>query len=125
MSKLEKIMNQDLSYNEDGKKAFHSEGKRVLKLLAEKMGLGKSDYDLRSSLGGIAVSGDVILHTDNVYVSLSQTGLSNHKFMYRTCNGRKDYSGHQNNWQGIDALSDEEIDGFAKKLLRLAVAKSK
>lgn len=119
MSKLAEIMKQDLSYNETGKKEFHNEGKRVLKLLAEKMGLSNNDYNLQSALGGIAVSGDVILHTDDLYVNISQIQRSNPKFLYRTCNNRKDYSGHENNWEEIDSLSDEKIDEFSKKLMQL------
>ena len=54
-----------LSYNERNKREFHRLGKKVLKEIATRMGLtpGK-DCDVSSNLGGIAVSGEITLHSD-------------------------------------------------------------
>jgi hypothetical protein len=118
LTKIEKILSDDLSYNESGKKAFHSEGKRLLKLLAAEMGLQPADYNISSSLGGIAVPGDVILHTDHLYISVSQRCKHNHTaILYRTCSGRKDYCGHHNCYANITSLSPQNLPAFAVLLV--------
>lgn len=55
-----------ISYNDDAKRQFASKGKKVLKALAEFMGLVKGTYDIRWNPGGIAVSGDIILHGESI-----------------------------------------------------------
>ena len=82
-------------------------GKKILKQLAKELGLVEGEYDLRVNKGGCAVSGDVYLHSDHFYVNLSQTCLGpDWGFMWRLCNGRKDYTGGQNRWAAWDNLLD-------------------
>ena len=118
MSKLAKMTSVDIVYNVAGKDMFHREAKKALKSLAEKLGLSKSDYDLRSNKAGPAVSGEVTLHTDKIYVQISG-GMFSDKLsvMYRTCKGRKDYSGGSNNFTSVEEM---EKSSFAEKLKTMA-----
>ena len=108
-----------ISYNEEAKHQFATQGKKVLKAIAESMGLVKGTYDIRWNPGGPAVSGEVTLHGESIYVQLSQTCLGlDYGFMYRSCKGRKDYTGGTNRWAKWDELLD--LDKFAKKLVEVA-----
>jgi len=122
MNTLLKLKNKDLSYNADGKKQFHNSGKRQLRKLArEQLGLKDSEFEVRSCLGGIAVAGEVILHTDKFYLQIHESFLGNDglKVMYRTCNGRKDYTGGQNMYVSLEHLFTPE---FAAKLRKMQAA---
>ena len=83
-----------VAYDVAAKRAFHSHCRRQLRLLADALGLPPDRFDLRSNQAGIAVSGEITLHADNLYVQASQpftradTGI-----LFRTCEGRKDYVG--------------------------------
>lgn len=70
----------------DVKAAFHTAARAFLK------GLGIPG-DIRSNKGGPAVSGEVTLHGDSVYIQLS---ADSEWFFFRTCKGRKDYTGGRN-----------------------------
>jgi hypothetical protein len=85
---------------------FHRLGKRVLKAVAEEMGLQSGSFDIRSNLGGVAVSGEIILHGESIYIVFSQGGMGTQDFMYRKCSGRKDYTGMANHWMDYDNLAD-------------------
>ena len=119
MSKvLTKVMSNSLSYTSAPKETFHREGKKVLRALAKSMGLEAGSYDIRSNKAGIAVSGEVTLHGENIYVQLSQPCYgSGNEILYRTCNGRKDYSGNTNNFAAVSEL--EDINAFACRLINL------
>ena len=97
-------------YSEDAhcaKQAFHAEGKRFLKKVADALGLEKDSYDVRSNQGGMAVSGEVTLHSDTLYVQLYESATSRGvSVLYRSCASRKDYSGGQNHFIQADALRD-------------------
>lgn len=102
------------SYDESNKNRFHRDAKAVCREIADRMGLEKGEYEVRSNKGGIAVSGEVTLHTDGVYFQLSQSVMAGLEIMYRKCNGRKDYSGGRNRWMKFAALND--LDKVAKTL---------
>jgi hypothetical protein len=89
------------------KAEFHSKGKQVLRAIAKEMGLESGTYDVRSNLGGVAVSGEVALHGEHIYIQFSQScaGLQD-RFMYRACEGRKDYCGRKNHWMLWEDLYD-------------------
>ena len=100
------------AYDEAGmeaKKAFHRAGKAFLTGIAKALGLGSSLYDLRSNAGGMAVSGEVTLHTDELYLQLSESctkpGIS---LMYRSCTSRKDYCGHRNHFISAQDLRQKD-----------------
>jgi hypothetical protein len=86
------------------KQDFHRTGRRVLKAIATQMGLPEGSYDIRSNLGGIAVSGEITLHGENIYIKFSQSTMDGNQFFYRKCNGRKDYSGERNHWMKYEDL---------------------
>ena len=74
------------------KKEFTRAGRKFFKAVADKLNLvNKKDYDLRYNAGGIAGSGDVVLHTDHFYLHLNDFG-----FYWRKVAGRKDYRGEWN-----------------------------
>ena len=73
------------------KNQFHIAGRNRMRELANTLGYTKGEYEVRSCKGGMAVSGEVILHTEDVYVCVG------HNFAYfRSCAGRKDYTGGPN-----------------------------
>jgi hypothetical protein len=80
-------------------------GARIARELAKALGLQPGSFDVRTNPAGQAVSGDVHLHGEWAYVSLSQTCLGpDFGFMWRLCRGRKDYAGHANQWAKWDEL---------------------
>ncbi|WOB06491.1 hypothetical protein [Piscinibacter gummiphilus] len=104
------------------KRALHAKGKVWLHKLACDLGLDTSEYDVRNNLGGIAVSGEVTLHSDTLYVQLSEHcfgGRAGVSVLYRTCSGRKDYCGHQNNTTTMSAVA-ADYEGFVARLRRMA-----
>lgn len=116
------LLGGDVSYDAWRKQAFHRAGKRLLKRIADQLGLTKGLYDLRSNLGGIAVSGEVTLHTDTLYLQLSQGVLwrGEGMILFRRCNGSKDYSGHANHFMLVERLLEEKAaDRFITTLKTL------
>jgi hypothetical protein len=89
----QKVRNLNMSYNDVNKTYFHRVGKKVMKEIANLMGFNPSDYEIRSNKGGIAVSGEVILHHNKIYIQFSENGI-----LFRKCNGMTDYCGERNNW---------------------------
>lgn len=88
---------------------FHRHGKALLKQIAKDMGYSKDSYDLRSNKGGIAVSGEITLHTDDLYVQFSCSAFgSDLQIMYRRCQHRRDYTGLRNHFLPFRALRDYE-----------------
>ena len=84
---------------------YHALGKRVLKAVAAELGLQSGSYDIRSNLGGTAVAGEITLHTDRIYIQLCEA-MNGLEVLYRSCVGRKDYSGGGNHWMRYDDLLD-------------------
>lgn len=99
------VTTTDLSYNDEGKQKFHLIGRLALNEIATKMELVPGTFEIRSNKGGIAVSGEVTLHADNVYIQLSQGSFPG-RFMYRHCKGQKDYTGGRNRWMEFKDLLD-------------------
>lgn len=118
---LATIMAQNLSYNADGKAKFHAEGRKALKRVAAKLGLLPSTFDIRSNQGGIAVSGEVTLHSDHLYIQLYQSCMGpGYEILYRTCKGRKDYTGGPNNQAPIDYLEQNFFIAKLKSMIPTA-----
>ena len=88
-----------VAYDAAAKKRFHRDAKTLLRRVVKVLGLRPAEYELRSNEGGVAVSGEIILHTERLYVQISQAwGLNLPLVMYRACNGRDDYTGRANRW---------------------------
>ena len=93
------------SYDADRKRLFHSQARRRLLELAAALGLAPDEYDLRSNDGGIAVSGEITLHGDRLYVQVSQPATgSDTGILFRSCEGRRDYTGGRNHFASLDLL---------------------
>jgi len=101
------------SYHFDNKRKFLRGAAAILRDLAGRMGFEESDYDLRTNQAGIAVSGEVTLHTDGLYVQFGQCGIHD-RFMYRGCKGRDDFTGLDNRWMSWSFLAD--LDEAAAEL---------
>ncbi len=97
------------------KAEFLRTGKRILKTLAtEYLKLPPGTFDLRTNPAGPAVSGDVILHGEHVYVQFEQSAMTR-CFLWRTCKERRDYTGGPNHWSQWDDLLD--LEQFAEDIL--------
>ena len=118
------------AYSDAGQMAkdtLHSAGKSFLRTLADDLGLTKGSYDVRSSLGGVAVAGEVTLHGESIYVQLSDTfsGHAGVRILYRSCNGRKDCCGHRNHYITMARLQEGAYGQFVaqcKTLIERATA---
>lgn len=95
MNKLRIIheLARQAGYNEQGKAQYKTLAMKLLRRVAKELALPKGTYDLRFNPGGIAVAGDATLHHEKFYLTVNETGV-----MYRTCKGRKDYTGGANCW---------------------------
>jgi hypothetical protein len=99
------LAHRGVAYDERAKKLFHFDGRKALRALADALGLSDESYDIRSNRGGIAVSGEVTLHGENIYVQLSLGCMgAGREVMFRKVAGRKDYVGDRNNWASVHEL---------------------
>jgi hypothetical protein len=95
------------AYDAKHKTAFHRTARTRLKALADAMGWRADSYDLRSNLAGIAVSGEITLHHDAVYIQVSQSALGGtHGILIRSCAGRRDTTGGPNHHAPLALLDD-------------------
>ena len=110
---FESVLTRNCSYNDAQKKEWH----RVVKLLLKDLRpylqreYGASDT-IRSNKAGIAVSGEVTLHFERLYIQVSQPAGNYMKngVLYRSCNGLKDYTGGPNNFaQVFDLLNPQHF----------------
>ena len=95
------------AYDEAQKRSFHATGRKRLNALAAALDFKTSAYDVRSNRGGVAVSGEVTLHGEHLYVQICQpaTGWDS-RILIRTCEGRKDYTGGVNHFAPLSWLDD-------------------
>lgn len=122
---LAKMASPINSYSAAGhiKKAkMHSSGRAFLRRLAADLGLAAGTFDIRSNQGGIAVSGEVTLHGEAIYVQISEwySAKGGASVLYRSCKGRKDYSGGQNNSTTMKRVGDN-YPGFVAQCKRVMV----
>jgi hypothetical protein len=97
---------KSVAYDAEAKRLFHSRAKSQLRRIATALGLEPGSYDLRSNQAGIAVSGEITLHGDHLYVQVSQSAMGYHSgILFRTCKGRKDFVGGPNNFASLDLLN--------------------
>lgn len=105
-----------------GKQFFHTEGKKFLTQVAKAVGIPAGTFEIRSNKAGPAVSGEVTLHSDTLYVQLSESythdGIS---ILFRVCRGRQDYSGGQNHFTTLRHLfnSPQLLERFIETLKQL------
>ena len=103
------------------KNKFHRLAKAVAKSVAKALGFDKGTYSIRSNAGGRLVSGEVILHSESLYIEFSVDYLYR-QFLYRTCKGTTDYTGGRNHWMEYWTLGDEWDEAIAEfhRLIDLA-----
>jgi hypothetical protein len=80
-------------YHEENKASFKKQSMAALRAIAKELRLDSNDYSIRYNAGGIAVSGEAILHHNLFYLQISDGGI-----YWRTCKGQKDYTGGSNCW---------------------------
>jgi hypothetical protein len=103
----EKFWLTGCSYNPTHKGSWHHEARTRMRRLAKELGLERGTYDIRSNMAGIAVSGEVTLHGEDIYVQVSQSsGGPRMGILFRPCDGRKDYTGGINHFSSIHMLED-------------------
>lgn len=110
----------------NAKDAFHREGRTALRALADALHLDDNSYDLRSNKGGVAVSGEITLHSDNLYVQLSLPGYERGGcLMFRRCAGRHDYCGERNHFAAFKLLlAPDKLATKIRQELRLPASAS-
>ncbi len=93
------------AFDGEQKKKFHRQTRTALRALAKELRFSKSLYDLRSNEGGIAVSGEITLHHERVYIQVSQpaTGADS-GVLIRACGGRRDYTGGRSHFATLSLL---------------------
>ena len=93
------------------KTLFHRLGKVLLRFMALDLGYAPGTFAVRNHFAGKAVSGDITLHTDELYVQFSQgrAGNGSQDMLYRTCQGRKDCTGGQNHFLPFAVLEDYRL----------------
>lgn len=109
--KVPSILLQDrFSYTDHFRKEeLHRQGRTFLRALAKRLGLDPKEYEVRSNKAGIAVSGEITLHAENLYVEVCESAMSRGiSMMFRTCKGRRDYTGGPNNFDRLSAWVDPE-----------------
>ena len=80
---------QSSAYDDTQKRCFHTTGLKRLRTLAKAIGFASGSFDVRSNHGGIAVSGEVTLHHEQIYVQVSQPATrADTGILIRTCKGR-------------------------------------
>lgn len=110
-----KLAKKRICYNPGAKKDFHLWSEYYLRLIADKLGLRPGEYKLGHCNGGDAVSGEIILHSDKLYVQFYQ-GTETNSFLWRKCNGMSDYTGETNQWMRWDSLKN--IDSVVKTMAK-------
>jgi hypothetical protein len=100
------VKGRDFSYTYKEKQSFHLRGRTFLKNLAKDLQL--TDFEIRSIKGGIAVPGEIVLHSKGLYVMVFQNPIGNkHSILFRSTKGPKDYTGGQNFYVLIQAFADD------------------
>ena len=101
-----------VAYNSAWKHEFKLAARHFLRNLAKQIvpfGNGPFEYEIRWNEGGIAVSGEAVLHMDDIYVQVSQSLFTGRPdVLYRSCRSSTDYGGNQNNTVDFRALTAEE-----------------
>jgi hypothetical protein len=95
------------AYDPKVKRRFHTAARSRLRQLATTLCFGPGSFDLRSNLGGIAVSDEITLHHDTVYIQVCQPASgADSGILIRTCQGRRDNAGGRNCRAPVRLLND-------------------
>ena len=107
------------TYDDKAKLRFHNAARKALRQVAIALQLQPGEYDLRSNKAGPAVSGEITLHGESIYIQVSQSCMGPRcGILIRSCNGRRDYTGGHNNFMPLNALhTPSAIAALARKLM--------
>ncbi len=107
------------AYDAEQKKQFHRHARAALRALAKELRFESAHFEIRSNVGGVAVSGEITLHHDAGYIQVSQpaTGADS-GVLIRTCEGRRDYTGGRNHFAPLSLLDDPEaLAGYVRAVM--------
>ncbi|PBN42962.1 hypothetical protein [Sphingobium sp. D43FB] len=114
---LRTLAYRGVSNDEAAKRVFHAEARTAMRRLAEALELDAGSYDIRSTKGGPAVSGEITLHGEEVWVQLSLGAFGpDNEVVFRQVRGRGDHYGARNHWASVNELLAP--DRFASRLRR-------
>lgn len=109
------------AYEPEQKRRFHAAARARLRNLASALDFAPDTYDLRTNEGGVAVSGEITMHHDGVYVQVSQPSMGHDSgILIRRCAGRRDYTGGRNHFAPLALLDD--IPALARRVRAVIVA---
>lgn len=110
-----------VSYDEAAKRVFHAEGRAAMRRLAEALELDGGSFDIRSNKAGPAISGEITLHGDEVWVQLSLSCMGpDHEVLFRQVRSRSDHIGDRNRWASInELLAPDRLAARIRRELRL------
>lgn len=103
---------RNASYNEANKAEYKRLALKLLRSVAKLLNCYGPGI-VRFNPGGIAVSGDAILHSDRVYIDLSFGTCADLGILVRACESRKDYHGKANHWYTFERLTADGAQGLA------------
>lgn len=114
---LKTLAYRGVAYDETAKRTFHREARVAMRSLADALALPDGSFDIRSNKAGPAVSGEITLHGEDVWVCLSLGPYGPDKeILYRKVRGRDDHVGGRNHWASVRDLL--QPDRFAQRLRR-------
>jgi len=100
----------ELNNDETAKDRWHRLARRVIRVLAEHIGLDRSEYDMWTNKGEEVGPGVTVMHTQTFCVKFEISSFSRDiGFMFKRCNGRKDFVGgttHYMKWEKLLSLRD-------------------
>src|ERR1700693_4764539 len=95
------------AYDPEVKQRFHTTAGARLRRRATTLGFPSGSFDLRSNPGGIAVSGEITLHHDDVYIQVCQPATGTDSgILIRSCQGSRDYTGGRKHFAPLRLLDD-------------------
>jgi hypothetical protein len=97
-------------YNATAKRRWLNAARKAARSVAEDLGLAPGTFEVRTSKGGIAVPGEVILHGEAVYLCLGTSMPGGDLVGFaRSCKGRRDYTGGVNRWLSTRMTFDKMV----------------
>lgn len=106
---LKTLALRGVAYDEPAKRLFHSEGRTAMRRLAAALGLDDGRFDIRSNKAGPAVSGEITLHGEDIWVQMSLGPFGPGKeICFRKVQDRQDHIGERNYWASVRELLEPE-----------------
>ena len=97
-------------YNATAKRRWLNAARLACKSVAKDLGLKPDAFEVRTSKGGPAVPGEVILHGESLYLCLGTSMPGGELVGYaRSCKGREDYDGGVNRWLSTRMTFDKMV----------------